>query len=72
MVKRGQVEWFGSGDTEPVLAAIPHRDRVGQIATLNRQAERRFGMRQAGGAWLTERVWESSVVPSLAPPASAT
>ncbi|HTJ97016.1 MAG TPA: glycosyl hydrolase, partial [Rhodocyclaceae bacterium] len=25
MTERGQVEWFGSGDCEPVLAAIPHR-----------------------------------------------
>ncbi|MGE5490566.1 MAG: glycosyl hydrolase, partial [Actinomycetota bacterium] len=31
MVRRGQVELFSSGDTEPVLAAIPHRDRVGQL-----------------------------------------
>src|ERR1700742_1522464 len=31
MTARGQVEWFGSGDTEPVLAMIPERDRVTQI-----------------------------------------
>jgi hypothetical protein len=62
---RGQVEWFGSGDCEPVLAAIPHRDRLSrQIATLSDKIERRFGMRPTG-AWLTERVWESSVVTSL-------
>ncbi|MCX7148934.1 MAG: DUF1926 domain-containing protein [Rhodocyclales bacterium] len=65
MTRRGQVEWFGSGDCEPVLAAIPHRDRVTQIATLSDKIERRFGKRPAG-AWLTERVWESSVVPALA------
>jgi alpha-amylase len=64
MTRRGQVEWFGSGDCEPVLAAIPHRDRVTQIATLSDKIEQRFGMRPAG-AWLTERVWESSVVPAL-------
>ncbi len=64
MTRRGQVEWFGSGDCEPVLAAIPHRDRVSQIATLSDKIERRFGMRPTG-AWLTERVWESSVVTSL-------
>jgi alpha-amylase len=64
MTRRGQVEWFGSGDCEPVLAAIPHRDRVTQIATLSDKIERRFGMRPSG-AWLTERVWESSVVPAL-------
>jgi alpha-amylase/alpha-mannosidase (GH57 family) len=34
MTQRGQVEWFGSGDCEPVLASIPHRDRVSQIKVL--------------------------------------
>ena len=28
MVARGQVELFGGGDCEPVLAAIPQRDRI--------------------------------------------
>ena len=65
MTKRGQVEWFGSGDCEPVLAAIPHRDRVSQINTLSDKIEKRFGVRPRG-AWLTERVWESAVVTSLA------
>ncbi|MCF8199923.1 MAG: DUF1926 domain-containing protein [Sulfuritalea sp.] len=64
MTQRGQVEWFGSGDCEPVLAAIPHRDRVTQIATLSDKIEKYFGARPSG-AWLTERVWESSVVPAL-------
>ena len=64
MTRRGQVEWFGSGDCEPVLAAIPHRDRVSQIRTLSDKIERLFGQRPKG-AWLTERVWESAVVPSL-------
>ncbi len=65
MTRRGQVEWFGSGDCEPVLASIPHRDRVSQINTLSDKIEHRFGQRPKG-AWLTERVWESAVVPSLA------
>lgn len=65
MTRRGQVEWFGSGDCEPVLAAIPHRDRVSQINTLSDKIERRYGVRPRG-AWLTERVWESSVVTALA------
>ncbi len=64
MTQRGQVEWFGSGDCEPVLAAIPHRDRVSQINTLSDKIEQHFGARPSG-AWLTERVWESSVVPAL-------
>lgn len=65
MVARGQAEMFGAGDTEPVLAAIPHRDRVAQIERLSEKLAARFGTRPAG-AWLTERVWESSVVPALA------
>ena len=65
MVKRGQVELFSSGDTEPVLAAIPHRDRVGQLRTLNDKLTAWTDVKPTG-AWLTERVWESAVVPSLA------
>lgn len=64
MVKRGQVEVFGAGDTEPVLAVIPNRDRLGQIETFSRKLATRLGQRP-NGAWLTERVWESTVVPAL-------
>lgn len=65
MVARGQVELFGGGECEPVLAAIPERDRIGQLLALSEKLERRFGCRPTG-AWLTERVWESTVVPALA------
>ncbi len=65
MVKRGQVELFGAGDTEPVLAVIPYRDRIGQIETFSQKLELKMG-RRPEGAWLTERVWESTVVPALA------
>lgn len=65
MVARGQVELFGAGDTEPVLAAIPNRDRIGQIQTFSDKLERKLGQRPRG-AWLTERVWETTVVPALA------
>ncbi|MBS1190774.1 MAG: alpha-amylase [Rhodocyclaceae bacterium] len=65
MVRRGQVELFSSGDTEPVLAAIPHRDRIGQLRTLNDKLATWTGQ-PPRGAWLTERVWESSVVSALA------
>ncbi|MBI2314271.1 MAG: DUF1926 domain-containing protein [Betaproteobacteria bacterium] len=65
MVARGQVELFGGGDTEPVLAVIPTRDRVGQVTRLSDRLERSLGQRPRG-AWLTERVWEATVVPSLA------
>jgi len=65
MVERDQVELFGAGDTEPVLAMIPERDRITQIRALSDKIEREFGQRP-DGAWLTERVWEATVVPALA------
>ncbi len=64
MVERGQVELFGAGDTEPVLAVIPYHDRIGQIETFSKKLEKRMGQRPKG-AWLTERVWEATVVPAL-------
>ncbi|HYG32136.1 MAG TPA: glycosyl hydrolase, partial [Methylophilaceae bacterium] len=65
MTERGQAELFGAGYTEPVLAAIPTRDRIGQITKLSQYIEEHFGQVPLG-AWLTERVWESTVVPALA------
>lgn len=65
MVARGQVELFGAGECEPVLAAIPHRDRLGQIDALTEKLAHRFGAR-VEGAWLTERVYVPTVVPALA------
>ncbi len=65
MVARGQVEMFGGGDTEPVLASISERDRRSQLAALSDRLKSAFGQRPSG-AWLTERVWESAVGPSLA------
>ncbi len=65
MVERGQAELFGGGYTEPVLAVIPHRDRVAQIEKLSACLEKTLG-KKPEGAWLTERVWEATVVPALA------
>ncbi len=65
MVARGQVEMFGGGDTEPVLAVIPYRDRIGQMNKLSDRLSASLGTRPQG-AWLTERVWEATVVPALA------
>lgn len=65
MVAREQAELFGGGFTEPVLAAIPLRDRMGQIEQLSQQLKSNMGG-VPQGAWLTERVWEATVVPALA------
>ncbi len=65
MVERGQVEMFGGGDMEPVLAVVPSRDRIGQVTALSDRLAR-LTHRRPSGAWLTERVWEATVVPALA------
>ena len=65
MVERGQAEIFGAGYTEPVLAVIPHRDRKAQIEKLSARLKKTLGEKPEG-AWLTERVWEATVVPALA------
>lgn len=65
MAGRGQVELVGGGDCEPVLAAIPGRDRLSQIAAMSQRLARHFGC-PPQGAWLTERAWEATVVPALA------
>lgn len=60
----GRLELLGSGFYEPVLAALPDRDRRGQLALMNDYIEERFH-RVVHGAWMTERVWEPQVIPSL-------
>src|SRR5512142_2922532 len=65
MVERGQAELVGAGYTEPVLAVIPEVDRLGQLQRMSKRLEAVLGQRPQG-AWLTERVWEATVVSSLA------
>ena len=65
LVERGQAEMVGGGFYEPVLSAIPDRDRVAQLDRMGDWLERRFG-RRPRGAWLTERVWDPSLPRALA------
>jgi 4-alpha-glucanotransferase len=57
MVQSGQAEILGGGFYEPILALLPHEDKIGQIRKLSDECERLFGKRPAG-MWLAERVWE--------------
>jgi 4-alpha-glucanotransferase len=66
LVNRGQVELVGGGFYEPILVAIPPRDRHEQITRLSEYIEAHFGVRPRG-AWLAERVWEPQLPSSLAP-----
>jgi alpha-amylase len=63
LVQRGQVELLTGGYYEPILAAIPDADKVGQIRRMTEYLQRRFGVKPRG-MWLAERVWE----PHLAKP----
>ena len=65
LVARGQVEILGGAHFEPILVALPQRDRHGQLLRMREDVARRFGVEPAG-AWLAERVWEPSLAYDLA------
>jgi len=65
LVERGQVELLTGAFYEPVLAAIPQADRVGQIKKQTEWLRARFA-RAPVGLWLAERVWEPDLPSSLA------
>ncbi|WP_297890382.1 alpha-amylase/4-alpha-glucanotransferase domain-containing protein [Sulfurihydrogenibium sp.] len=60
----GQIEFFSGGFYEPFLASIPSDDRRYQIEKLNNFIKENFGQIPKG-LWLTERVWDSSIIPDL-------
>ncbi len=65
LTKSGTIEWIGAGYYEPVLSSIPSNDRRAQIEKLNSYIQKHFNVKPKG-LWLTERVWESVLVPDLA------
>ena len=64
LAERGQIEIVGGGWYEPVLAALPERDRIGQLLRMADELETTFG-RRPRGAWLAERVWEPDLPTAL-------
>jgi 4-alpha-glucanotransferase len=65
LVDREQVEILGGAYYEPILVALPERDRQGQLERMRTEIPRLFG-RKPTGAWLAERVWEPSLASDLA------
>lgn len=59
-----QIEFFSGGYYEPVLASIPSKDRIGQIKKLNNFIKKHFNQTPKG-LWLTERVWENTVIKDI-------
>jgi len=64
LVKRGQIEPMTGGYYEPILPSIPDADKVGQIRKMSAWIEERWGQPPTG-LWLTERVWEPTLVGPL-------
>ncbi len=65
LVARGQVEIMTGGYYEPILPAIPDRDKHAQILKMTRAVKRLFD-HDATGLWLAERVWEPHLPKALA------
>jgi len=65
LIDRGQVEIMGGGHYEPVLPAIAHADRVGQLGYMSLYLKEKLGV-TVRGAWLTERIWEPHLPVALA------
>ena len=65
LTDEGRIEVLGGGLYEPVLAALPERDRIDQLERMAATVESTFGRRPTG-AWLAERVWEPDLPTSLA------
>ncbi|MDH3733301.1 MAG: DUF1925 domain-containing protein, partial [Gemmatimonadota bacterium] len=63
-VADGQIELIGSGRYEPILAALPHSDRIEQVQWMRSALTERFGTAPLG-LWLTERVWEQDLAADL-------
>ncbi len=64
LAARGQVEIVGGAFQEPVLAMLPSRDRIGQIAQYKHWLERRLDT-TVNGMWVAERVWDSGMTPDI-------
>lgn len=64
MVERGQIEIVSGGYYEPILSAIPQKDRINQIKMMNSFIYEMFGVKPQG-LWLTERIWEQSIVKDI-------
>ncbi len=64
LTKKGSIEWVGAGYYEPILSAISSRDTRAQIDKLSSYLKKNLNSTPKG-AWLTERVWESSLIPDL-------
>ncbi len=64
-VGRGRMEILGGPYFEPILAAIPRCDRIGQIKAYTHHLEHLFHTK-VRGMWVPERVWEPNFASDIA------
>ena len=64
LIENGQIELLSGGFYEPIFPSIPEADRRNQILKLTRFIEDNFSV-QPQGMWLSERVWEQSILKDL-------
>ncbi len=60
-----QIEWMGGAIYEPILPAIPPRDRAEQLNRARADIAARFEQ-EVMAAWVPERVWEPALVDAYA------
>lgn len=59
-----QIEWMGGAMYEPILPAIPERDRLEHLRRMRAEINERFEQ-DPQVAWIPERVWEPSLTDTL-------
>lgn|GEM_PF-1986345 len=63
-IRTGAIEPLGGPIFDTVLAGIPRRDRIGQVAAYGDWAEAHWGLRPSCG-WVPHQVWEPSMADDL-------
>ena len=64
MINSKQVEMLSGGYYDPALTLLPISDRVGQMETLTTYIRKTLS-KKPRGCYLTESVWDSSLIGSL-------
>ncbi len=64
LVSCKRIELFGGGYYEPILSAIPPKDRIAQLKRLSHFIEDNFEV-SPKGVWIAERVWDESIIEQL-------
>ncbi len=64
LIETGRIEPLGGPACDVVLAAVPGRDRIGQVIAQGEWSETRWGVRPTCG-WVPHQVWEPTMADDL-------